>query len=246
MAQYQAGRVSWAILKGMSPVIDTTEMYLRTVYELLEEGVTPLRARIAERMQHSGPTVSQTVSRMERDGLLVVHEDRRILLTDKGEHIAVQVMRRHRLAERLLVDVLGVDWSEAHEEACKWEHVISEKVEDRLVALLEDPDVSVYGTPIPHLKDSVEVSISRFRAGAEPLSFVIDPTGSVSVVLVRIGEYLQRDMESLKALADAQIFPGAALEATCDPTCLTLLTPTHECRLDADWAEQLFVAEAGE
>jgi DtxR family Mn-dependent transcriptional regulator len=230
----------------MSPVIDTTEMYLRTVYELLEEGVTPLRARIAERMQHSGPTVSQTVSRMERDGLLMVHEDRRILLTDEGERIAVQVMRRHRLAERLLVDVLGVDWCEAHEEACKWEHVISEKVEDRLVALLEDPDVSVYGTPIPHLKDSVEVSISRFRAGAEPLSFVIDPTGSVSVVLVRIGEYLQRDMESLEALADAQIFPGVALEATCDPTCLTLLTPTHECRLDADWAEQLFVAEAGE
>jgi len=228
--------------EGMSPVIDTTEMYLRTVYELLEEGVTPLRARIAERMQHSGPTVSQTVSRMERDGLLVVHEDRRILLTDKGEHIAVQVMRRHRLAERLLVDVLGIDWSEAHEEACKWEHVISNRVEDRLVAVLKDPDVSVYGTPIPHLKDSAETSIARFRAGVEPLSFVIQPMGSVNVGLVRIGEYLQRDMETLKALEDAEIFPGVTLEATCDPTCLTLLTPTHECRLDADWAEQLFVA----
>jgi len=231
---------------GMSPVIDTTEMYLRTVYELLEEGVTPLRARIAERMQHSGPTVSQTVSRMERDGLLTVHEDRRILLSDKGEHLAVQVMRRHRLAERLLVDVLGVPWTEAHEEACKWEHVISDRVEDRLVALLKDPDVSVYGTPIPHLKDSVEVSIARFRAGAEPLSFVIEPEGVVAVRLVSIGEYLQRDQETLDALSEAEILPGAELEATCDPTCLTLLTPTHECRLDADWAEQLFVARTGD
>jgi len=223
-------------------VIDTTEMYLRTVYELLEEGVTPLRARIAERMQHSGPTVSQTVSRMERDGLLMVHEDRRILLTDKGEHIAVQVMRRHRLAERLLVDVLGIDWCEAHEEACKWEHVISNRVEDRLVAVLKDPDVSVYGTPIPHLKDSVEVSIARFRDGAEPLSFVIDPSGAVNVRLVRIGEYLQRDTETLEALEEASILPGCTVEASCDPTCLTLSTGGHECRLDADWAEQLFVA----
>jgi len=229
----------------MSPVIDTTEMYLRTVYELLEEGVTPLRARIAERMQHSGPTVSQTVSRMERDGLLTVHEDRRILLSDKGEHIAVQVMRRHRLAERLLVDVLGLEWSEAHEEACKWEHVISNRVEDRLVAVLKDPDVSVYGTPIPHLKDSVAQSIARFRTGAEPLSFVIVPAGAVRVRLVRIGEYLQRDIETLKALEDAEILPGIEFEATCDPTCLTLSTPTHECRLDADWVEQLFVAPVG-
>jgi len=226
---------------GMSPVIDTTEMYLRTVYELMEEGVTPLRARIAERMQHSGPTVSQTVSRMERDHLLTVHEDRRILLSDKGEQIAVQVMRRHRLAELLLVDVLGIDWAQAHEEACKWEHVISARVEDRLVVLLKDPDVSVYGTPIPHLKDSVAVSISRFRDGVEPLSFLIDPQGPVAVQLVRIGEYLQRDMDSLQALADAQILPGTQIEAICDPTCLTLSTTTHKCRLDADWAEQLFV-----
>ena len=235
------GRVRVSYPDRMSPVIDTTQMYLRTVYELLEEGVTPLRARIAERMQHSGPTVSQTVSRMERDGLLTVHEDRRILLSDKGKYLAVQVMRRHRLAERLLVDVLGVPWSEAHEEACKWEHVISDRVENRLVVLLEDPDVSVYGTPIPHMEDCVDLSISRFREGAEPLSFVIDPAGPVRVRLIRIGEFLQRDMETLEALADAEILPGSELEATCDPTCLTLLTSTHRCRLDADWAEQLYV-----
>ena len=230
------------ILGWMSHVIDTTEMYLRTVYELLEEGVTPLRARIAERMQHSGPTVSQTVSRMERDGLLQVHEDRRILLSDKGEHLAAQVMRRHRLAERLLVDVIGMQWAEAHEEACKWEHVIGERVENRLVDLLNDPKESVYGTPIPRVGDDVSVSIARFRSDAEPLSCVIEPSHAVTVRLIRIGEFLQRDIESLEALARAGILPGAQIDAVCDPTCLTLITPDRKCRLDADWAEQLFVA----
>jgi DtxR family Mn-dependent transcriptional regulator len=226
----------------MSHVIDTTEMYLRTIYELLEEGVTPLRARIAERMQHSGPTVSQTVSRMERDGLLTVHDDRRILLSDKGEQLAMQVMRRHRLAERLLVDVIGLAWAEAHDEACKWEHVMGDRVETRLISLLRHPDVSVYGTPIPRPSDTADQAIRRFRAGAEPLAFVIEPGRAVAVRLMRIGEFLQRDADTLQVLADAGIGPGTDVEATCDPTCLRLLTPAEECRLDADWAEQLFVA----
>ncbi|MDR0489486.1 MAG: dihydrofolate reductase [Propionibacteriaceae bacterium] len=226
----------------MSSVIDTTEMYLRTVYELLEEGVTPLRARIAERMQHSGPTVSQTVSRMERDGLLTVHEDRRILLSEKGEEVAARVMRRHRLAERLLVDVIGLSWAEAHDEACKWEHVIGNRVETQLVALLKDPDVSVYGTPVPRVNEPVKDSITRFLEGAEVLSSIIEPEVTSRVRLIRIGEFLQRDTETLAVLDDAGIQPGTDLQATCDPTCLTLLTATHECCLDADWADQLFVA----
>ncbi|MCL2470285.1 MAG: metal-dependent transcriptional regulator [Propionibacteriaceae bacterium] len=229
----------------MSPVIDTTEMYLRTVFELLEEGVTPLRARIAERMQHSGPTVSQTVSRMERDGLLTVHDDRRILLSAEGEDLAIQVMRRHRLAERLLVDVIKVPWAEAHNEACKWEHVISGTVEPLLVDLLHDPQVSVYGTPIPRVGDTVESAIAHFRTDAVPLSSPLDSQATAAGRLIRIGEYLQRDTDTLQVLFDAGILPGAEIEATCDPTCLTLLTPTYECRLDADWAEQLFISPVG-
>ncbi len=225
----------------MSQVIDTTQMYLRTIYELLEEGVTPLRARIAERMQHSGPTVSQTVSRMERDGLLVLHDDRRILLTDQGMELAVHVMRRHRLAERLLVDVIGLAWEEAHDEACKWEHVISETVEAKLVDLLAAPEESVYGTPIPRLGDSAETSIARFRQGAEPLADLLEPNQTVEVALVRIGEFLQRDSETLAALGRSDAVPGAILTAACDSTCLTLLTPDQECRTDVDWAEHLFV-----
>ena len=92
----------------MTELIDTTEMYLKTVYELEEDGVPPLRARIVERLDHSGPTVSQTVARMERDGLIKVAEDRSLELTDEGRRRATDVIRKHRLAERLLLDVIGI------------------------------------------------------------------------------------------------------------------------------------------
>src|SRR2546422_11653165 len=100
----------------VSELIDTTEMYLRTVYELEEEGVTPLRARIAERLHQSGPTVSQTVARMERDGLVTVEGDRHLELTPCGRQRAVAVMRKHRLAELLLVNVIGLEYEAAHAE----------------------------------------------------------------------------------------------------------------------------------
>src|ERR1700750_187172 len=110
-------------------LVDTTEMYLRTILELEEEGVPALRARIAERLHQSGPTVSQTVARMERDGLLSVENDRHLQLTEEGRHLATSVMRKHRLAERLLHDVLGLEWEQLHIEACRWEHVMSDEVE---------------------------------------------------------------------------------------------------------------------
>ena len=109
----------------MSGLIDTTEMYLRTILELEEEGVVPMRARIAERLDQSGPTVSQTVARMERDGLVQVAGDRHLELTDEGRRLATRVMRKHRLAECLLVDVIGLEWEQVHAEACRWEHVMS-------------------------------------------------------------------------------------------------------------------------
>ena len=121
----------------MADLIDTTEMYLRTILELEEEGQTPMRARISERLHHSGPTVSQTVSRMERDGLLVVAGDRHIELSVEGRQQAVRVMRKHRLAERLLADVIGLEWEFVHEDACRWEHVISEQVARKILGLIE-------------------------------------------------------------------------------------------------------------
>ncbi|BDZ42675.1 hypothetical protein GCM10025865_19740 [Paraoerskovia sediminicola] len=135
----------------MTDLIDTTEMYLKTIYELDEEGITPLRARIAERLGHSGPTVSQTVARMERDGLVVVTGDRHLELTEAGWSKARRVMRKHRLAERLLTDVIKLDWEYVHVEACRWEHVMSELVERRLIDLLDHPHHDPYGNPIPGL-----------------------------------------------------------------------------------------------
>src|ERR1041384_3066212 len=126
-------------------LIDTTEMYLRTILELEEEGVPPLRARIAERLHQSGPTVSQTVARMERDGLLRVEGDRHLELSDAGRDLAVRVMRKHRLAECLLVNVIGLPWEDVHVEACRWEHVMSEQVERRLVRLLDNPTTCPHG-----------------------------------------------------------------------------------------------------
>src|SRR5579862_6685135 len=114
-------------------------MYLRTIYELSEEGIVPLRARIAERLSQSGPTVSETVARMERDGLLQVTGSRTLALTAEGLHQATRVMRKHRLAECLLVDVIGLPWEEVHIEACRWAHVISDSVERRLVDLPHYP-----------------------------------------------------------------------------------------------------------
>src|SRR3954470_3995536 len=133
-------------------------MYLKTILELEEEGVTPLRARIAERLHQSGPTVSQTVARMERDGLLTVEGDRHLVLTHLGRSKAVAVMRKHRLAELLLVNVIGMPYEDAHDEACRWEHVMSEAVEQRVYELLGRPTRSPYGNLIPGLESFDGVS----------------------------------------------------------------------------------------
>ncbi|MGB4137969.1 MAG: metal-dependent transcriptional regulator, partial [Microbacterium sp.] len=161
----------------MTDLIDTTEMYLRTILELEEENIIPLRARISERLGHSGPTVSQTVGRMERDGLVVVSEDRTLELTDAGRRKAVDVMRKHRLAERLLSDVIGLDWAFVHEEACRWEHVMSEQVELRLVELLGHPTESPYGNPIPGLDQLGGAPARTFDEGVIGLVKKLDAAG---------------------------------------------------------------------
>lgn len=177
----------------MRDLVDTTEMYLRTVYELEEEGITPLRARIAERLEQSGPTVSQTVARMERDGLIVVERDRSLSLTPEGRKLATAVMRKHRLAERLLTDVLGLDIAKVHDEACRWEHVMSDEVERRVVAVLEDPTRSPFGNPIPSLEDVGAASTTDAQNGTRAVDLRLDEPASVKVV--QISEILQQGTE---------------------------------------------------
>ncbi|HEX6247575.1 MAG TPA: metal-dependent transcriptional regulator [Nocardioidaceae bacterium] len=192
----------------MSDLIDTTEMYLRTIFELQEEGIVPLRARIAERLHQSGPTVSQTVARMERDGLLTVEGDRHLQLTQDGMRLATRVMRKHRLAERLLIDVIGLDWELVHAEACRWEHVMSETVERRLVELLDHPTVSPYGNPIPGLDELGETANGEdFMHGVESLAQVATSADRVRVMVRRISEPIQTDAKLMAALRRVGALP---------------------------------------
>ncbi|MBF6149881.1 dihydrofolate reductase [Nocardia sp. 852002-20019_SCH5090214] len=210
----------------MKDLVDTTEMYLRTIYDLEEEGVVPLRARIAERLEQSGPTVSQTVARMERDGLLMVAGDRHLELTDKGRAMAVAVMRKHRLAERLLVDVIGLDWQNVHAEACRWEHVMSEEVEMRLLEVLNHPTTSPYGNPIPGLD---ELGVNSIHSGEETLVRLSDlPPGQVSAVVVRrLSEHIQADPDVIGQLREAGVVPDARVTVETKPGVVIISVPGH-------------------
>ncbi|GGG42091.1 iron-dependent repressor IdeR [Kocuria dechangensis] len=199
----------------MSELIDTTEMYLRTVLELEEEGITPMRARIVERLEHSGPTVSQTVSRMERDGLLTVGSDRSLVLTAAGRERAVQVMRKHRLAERLLADVIGLDLAQVHDEACRWEHVMSEQVERRLVDLLHSPRYSPYGTPIPGL-EALGVTGPEPAARHRTLLEAARTDPEAVHVVALLPELVQADTALLGVLSDVGVLTGAEVRARVD------------------------------
>lgn len=194
----------------MSDLIDTTQMYLRTVFELEEEGIVPMRARIAERLGQSGPTVSQTVGRMERDGLLVVADDRSLQLTARGREEATRVMRKHRLAECMLVNVLGMEWDEVHAEACRWEHVMSESVERKLLALLGNPTVSPYGNPIPGL-DELVPGIAAAEEGSLALASDMAGEESRMVTVRRIAEPLQVDSDAMLRLRRVGVHPGASV-----------------------------------
>ncbi|GAA4328576.1 metal-dependent transcriptional regulator [Actinomadura sp. NPDC048955] len=198
-------------------LIDTTEMYLRTVFELEEEGIIPLRARIAERLSQSGPTVSQTVARMERDGLLRVEGDRHLELTDSGRGLATRVMRKHRLAECLLVNVIGLPWEDVHIEACRWEHVMSEDVERRLVALLDNPTTCPHGNPIPGLDELGGHGDDADEAPLAVMTAVASPQGAGAVIR-RISEQVQSDSDLMLRLKQIGIQPGreVILRATDD------------------------------
>jgi DtxR family Mn-dependent transcriptional regulator len=228
----------------VNDLVDTTEMYLRTILELEEEEVTPLRARIAERLHQSGPTVSQTVNRMERDGLLTIEDDRHLRLTPLGRTHAIAVMRKHRLAELLLVNVIGMPYEEAHEEACRWEHVMSEAVEQRVYELLGRPSRSPYGNPIPGL-DEFDGLPSAGRAGGEIERNLGFPGLSGSVIVRRISESVQTDMDMLRQLHAAGIDPGATVTVAQDRDEVVIDQSGEKIRLPRELASRVFVTHAG-
>jgi DtxR family Mn-dependent transcriptional regulator len=165
---------------------------------------------------------------MERDGLLQVAGDRHLELTPRGRALAVAVMRKHRLAERLLVDVIGLPWEEVHAEACRWEHVMSEDVERRLVSVLDNPTVSPFGNPIPGLS---ELGVGASPAGESHLVRLTElPAGPpVAVVVRQITEHVQGDIDLIAQFKDAGVVPNARVSAQLNPVGgVTIVIPGHE------------------
>jgi DtxR family transcriptional regulator, Mn-dependent transcriptional regulator len=227
--------------EAVSDLIDTTEMYLRTIYELVEEGIVPLRARIAERLHQSGPTVSQTVARMERDGLVTVEGDRHLELTEEGMLLATRVMRKHRLAERLLTDVIGLDWELVHAEACRWEHVMSETVERRLLELLNHPTESPYGNPIPGLDElGEEGRADEFMDGMVSLAEVSTPDRA-SVRVRRISEELQKDEFLMSTLRRIGALPDQVVGVSTTVDGVLVGSGGEAAEIDFESAAHIFV-----
>jgi DtxR family transcriptional regulator, Mn-dependent transcriptional regulator len=179
------------------------EDYLETIYELEESGIPVMRARLVERLGVSAPTVSETVARLEREGFLALDDQRVVRLTERGRQSATGVMRRHRLAERLLVDVLAVPWHQVHEEAHRLEHAISETLEPYLVRVLGDPGTCPHGNPIPGSANAVDLT------DQVPLADV--PAGARAVVR-RIDEEVEAQPATMLALEEHLLMPGCAVD----------------------------------
>ena len=178
---------------------DTTEEYLESILAIEEEGVVPMRARLVERLGLSAAAVSETIGRLSDHGFVELHRDRSLHLTDKGRSLATTVVRRHRLAERLLVDVIGLEWEKVHREADRWEHAISTDVEEKLVLLLGDPATCPHGNPIPGSKNAGRTY--------QTVTLAVAPTGPITVR--RVSERLETDDEGLRLVSTAHLLPGS-------------------------------------
>ncbi len=174
------------------------EEYLETMLGLDEEGVPVIQARIAERLGRSAPSVSEMLDRLREEGY-VDREGRRLSLTPSGRALAEKVVRKHRLAERLLVDVIGLEWHKVHREAGRWEHVISDDVEARLVEILGDPATCPHGNPIPGSHTPAPTVATR------PLAEVDE---GEEVRLLRVSEEVELNLGSLTLLDEGGFIPG--------------------------------------
>lgn len=175
--------------------------YLEALYEMAEEGIPTVQARLAEWMGVTPASVSEAVKRLVRDGL-VDNRDRRLALTADGDRVARALVRRHRLAEQFLIRVMGLPWHQAHEEAGRWERAISDQVEERIVAMLDDPPTCPHGNPIPGSSHTVDHSRLIPLKDAEP---------GDRVVLRRLTEDLELDLDVMRFFEDSGLMPGAAI-----------------------------------
>ncbi|MDP9402874.1 MAG: metal-dependent transcriptional regulator [Actinomycetota bacterium] len=207
------------------------EEYLEAIHELEEEGTVVIQARLAERLGHSAPSVSEMIRRLKGEGYVAV-EDRAVSLTAKGRTRAESVVRKHRLAERLLTDVIGLPWHKAHMEACRWEHVISDEVEERLVVLLHNPTTCPHGNPIP----GTEAPVMDLVALAD-----LGPGDHVR--LERVTEQVEIDTDALTYLSTHGFVPGtdATVREKAPDGTLTLELGDDTIALGPALAGQLYV-----
>ena len=218
-------------MDGHHPAV---EQYLETILELEEAGIVPMRARIVERLGVSAPAVSETVKRLEREGYVSLDSDRVLHLSEAGRAYATSMLRKHRLAEVLLVDVLKVPWPQVHEEACRLEHAISDTLERHLVALLGDPGTCPHGSPIPGSAHVVDPGPLR------ALSTV--PTGE-SCVVRRIDEHLQTLVPRMVELESARLLPGQqVVVGERDDGRVQLLVDGVEVLVDQAVAAEVYVS----
>ena len=179
--------------------------------------------------------MSETVNRLVASGYTELRDDRTIRLTEKGRQLATTIVRRHRLAERLLTDVIGLEWEKVHREAARWEHAISADVEEKLVELLGDPVTCPHGNPIPGSRRKAQPAQTVRLAAAEP--------GRVTIT--RISEKLELNDDGLTLLARARLIPGAtATVIEHDDGGVKMKTSAGEHTVPADDAEQMYVAAA--
>lgn len=223
----------------MSDLIDTTEMFLKAIYEINEAGSLAIRARLSERLHQALPSVSQTVTRLEREGLVTLDDAKHVILTKQGEELAIAVLRKHRLAERLLFDVLGFDWADCHEEACRWEHVISDEAEVRIAKQVSTLTQDPYGNPIPGLE---ALGLQSSSLG-DTRTTLIHAIGDSTLYVAAIGESAQAIPGFLSELSAAgiQIDSHITAEPTKGSYLITSEKTGREVKITPQVAEQILV-----
>ena len=210
------------------------EEYLEAIHGLEEEGVSVIQARLVERIGHSAQSVSEMVHRLEAEGYLR-RDGRGVRLTALGRRRAESVVRKHRLAERFLVEVVGLPWHRAHLEAGRWEHVISDEVEARFVEILGNPSTCPHGNPIPGAPQPA--AVQRQLAEADP---------GARVRLARITEQIEIDLGALEYLSEHGLVPGtdATVVSRAPDGTLTLEIGGSSVALGPAMCRQLYVVPA--
>jgi DtxR family Mn-dependent transcriptional regulator len=181
------------------------EEYLEAIYNMDMEGEVVIGARLAEKFGVKAPTVTEMLQRLERAGYVTMDEHRHVSLTPLGVELAEAVLRRHRLTERFLTDMLGMEWHQVHEEACRLEHNISGEVEKRVIAALGHPTTCPHGNPIPGYVPDARGYLARNKAQRLP------QTGGAPMRILCVSEVVEDEEETIRQLHECGLTPGTAI-----------------------------------